>query len=116
MSINKEKRRLKIRKSIRSKISGTKERPRVSVFKSNKAIYSQIIDDISGSTLVSCSSVDIKKFGKNNIESSKEVGVKLAEKAKKKGIKKVLFDRGGYVYHGKIKSFAEGAREGGLIF
>lgn len=116
MSINKEKRRLKIRKSIRSKISGTKERPRVSVFKSNKAIYSQIIDDMSGNTLVSCSSVDIKKFGKNNIESSKEVGMKLAEKAKKKGIKKVLFDRGGYVYHGKIKSFADGAREGGLIF
>lgn len=116
MSVNKEKRRLKIRKSIRSKISGTKERPRVSVFKSNKAIYSQIIDDMSGNTLVSCSSVDIKKFGKNNIESSKEVGIKLAEKAKKKGIKKVLFDRGGYVYHGKIKSFADGAREGGLIF
>ena len=116
MSINKQKRRLKIRKSIRSKISGTKERPRVSVFKSNKAIYSQIIDDMSGNTLVSCSSVDIKKFGKNNIESSKEVGIKLAEKAKKKGIKMVLFDRGGYVYHGKIKSFADGAREGGLIF
>ena len=116
MSINKEKRRLKIRKSIRSKISGTKERPRVSVFKSNKAIYSQIIDDMSGNTLVSCSSVDIKKFGKNNIESSKEVGIKLAEKAKKEGIKKVLFDRGGYVYHGKIKSVADGAREGGLIF
>ena len=116
MSVNKEKRRLKIRKSIRSKISGTKERPRVSVFKSNKAIYSQIIDDMSGNTLVSCSSVDIKKFGKNNIESSKEVGMKLAEKAKKKGIKKVHFDRGGYVYHGKIKSFADGAREGGLIF
>ena len=116
MSVNKEKRRLKIRKSIRSKISGTKERPRVSVFKSNKAIYSLIIDDMSGNTLVSCSSVDIKKFGKNNIESSKEVGMKLAEKAKKKGIKKVLFDRGGYVYHGKIKSFADGAREGGLIF
>ena len=116
MSINKEKRRLKIRKSIRSKISGTKERPRVSVFKSNKAIYSQIIDDMSGNTLVSCSSVDIKKFGKNNIESSKEVGIKLAEKAKKKGIKMVLFDRGGYVYHCKIKSFADGAREGGLIF
>ena len=116
MSVNKEKRRLKIRKSIRSKISGTKERPRVSVFKSNKAIYSQIIDDMSGNTLVSCSSVDIKKLGKNNVESSKEVGMKLAEKAKKKGIKKVLFDRGGYVYHGKIKSFADGAREGGLIF
>ena len=71
---------------------------------------------MSGNTLVSCSSVDIKKFGKNNVESSKEGGMKLAEKAKKKGIKKVLFDRGGYVYHGKIKSFADGAREGGLIF
>ena len=83
MSINKEKRRLKIRKSIRAKISGTKERPRVSVFKSNKAVYAQIIDDMSGNTMVSCSSVEIKKFGKNNVESSKEVGLKLAEKAKK---------------------------------
>ena len=73
MSINKEKRRLKIRKSIRAKISGTKERPRVSVFKSNKAVYAQIIDDMSGNTMVSCSSVEIKKFGKNNVESSKEV-------------------------------------------
>ncbi len=116
MSINKEKRRLKIRKNIRSKISGTNEKPRVSVFKSNKAIYSQIIDDMKGTTLVSCSSVDIKKFGKNNVEASKEVGLKLAEKAVKKGIKEVLFDRGGYLYHGRIKSFAEGAREGGLIF
>ena len=116
MSINKEKRRLKIRKGIRSKISGTKQRPRISIFKSNKGVYAQIIDDTCGNTLVSCSSVEIKKFGKNNIESSKEVGVKLAAKAKKKGIKEVLFDRGGYLYHGKIKSFAEGAREGGLIF
>ena len=116
MSVPKEKRRLKIRKSIRSKISGTKERPRISIFKSNKGVYAQIIDDTSGNTTVSCSSVEIKKFGKNNIESSKEVGVKLAAKAKKKGIKEVLFDRGGYLYHGKIKSFAEGAREGGLIF
>ena len=97
-------------------ISGTKERPRISIFKSNKGVYAQIIDDTSGNTMVSCSSVEIKKFGKNNIESSKEVGVKLAAKAKKKGIKEVLFDRGGYLYHGKIKSFAEGAREGGLIF
>ena len=91
MSINKEKRRLKIRKSIRSKISGTKERPRVSIFKSNKAVYAQIIDDMSGNTMVSCSSVEIKKFGKNNVESSKEVGLKLAEKAKKKGIKAVSY-------------------------
>ena len=103
MSVNKEKRRLKIRKSIRSKIIGTKERPRISIFKSNKGVYAQIIDDTSGNTMVSCSSVEIKKFGKNNIESSKEVGVKLAAKAKKKGIKEVLFDRGGYLYHGKIK-------------
>lgn len=116
MSINKEKRRLKIRKSIRSKISGTKERPRLSIFKSNKGVYAQVIDDMSGKTIVSCSSIEIKKFGKNNIESSKEVGLNLAKKAKKKGIKEVLFDRGGYLYHGKIKSFAEGAREGGLIF
>ena len=81
MSVNKEKRRLKIRKSIRSKISGTKERPRISIFKSNKGVYAQIIDDTSGNTMVSCSSVEIKKFGKNNIESSKEVGVKLAAKS-----------------------------------
>jgi len=116
MSFNKRNRRLKIRKSIRSKLFGTKKRPRVSIFKSNRAIYSQIIDDMNGNTIVSCSSSEIKKFGKNNISSCKEVGMKLAEKAKKKGIKNVLFDRSGYLYHGKVKSFAEGAREGGLIF
>ena len=116
MSFNKNKRRLKIRKSIRSKIFRTNERTTISIFKSNKAIYSQIIDDNLGLTLVSCSSNDIGKFGKNNIDTSKEVGIKLAKKATKKGISKVLFDRGGYLYHGKIKSFADGAREGGLIF
>ena len=116
MSFDKESRRLKIRKSIRSKISGTKERPRISVFRSNKSIYSQIIDDTNGHTLVSSSSSDVKMFGKNNLESCKKVGLKLAEKAKKKGIKSVLFDRSGYRYHGRIKSFADGAREGGLKF
>ena len=116
MSFSKENRRLKIRKSIRSKIVGTKDRPRLTVFKSNKAIYSQIIDDIAGNSLISCSSSEIKKFGNNNMISCKEVGLKLAEKAKKKKINKVLFDRSGYLYHGKIKSFADGAREGGLIF
>ena len=90
MSFSKESRRLKIRKSIRSKIVGN--------------------------TLISCSSSEIKKFGNNNVTSCKEVGLKLAEKAKKKKINKVLFDRSGYLYHGKIKSFADGAREGGLIF
>ena len=116
MSFNKESRRLKIRMSIRARLFGTKKRPRVSIFKSNRAIYSQIIDDMNGNTIVSCSSLEIKKFGKNNIFSCKEVGIKLAEKAKKKGIKNVLFDRSGYLYHGRIKSFADGAREGGLIF
>ena len=116
MSFDKESRRLKIRKSIRSKISGTKERPRISVFRSNKSIYSQIIDDINGHTLVSSSSSDVKMFGKNNLESCNKVGLNLAEKAKKKGIKSVLFDRSGYRYHGRIKSFADGAREGGLKF
>ena len=90
MSINKEKRRLKIRKSIRAKISGTKKRPRVSVFKSNKAVYAQIIDDMSGNTMVSCSSVEIKKFGKNNVECSKEVGLKVAEKLRMKKYDPVL--------------------------
>ena len=116
MSFSKEKRRIKIKKSIRSKLVGTKERPRISLFKSNKAIYAQIIDDSIGKTLVSCSSSEIKKIGNNNIASCKQVGIKLAEKAKKKKIDNVLFDRSGYLYHGKIKSFAEGAREGGLIF
>ena len=116
MSFDKENRRLKIRKSIRSKISGTNDRPRVSVFRSNRAIYSQIIDDSTGHTLVASSSTEVKLFGKNNLESCKKVGLKLAEKAKKKGIKSVLFDRSGYRYHGKIKSFADGAREGGLKF
>ena len=89
---------------------------RISVFRSNKSIYSQIIDDTNGHTLVSSSSSDVKMFGKNNLESCKKVGLKLAEKAKKKGIKSVLFDRSGYRYHGRIKSFADGAREGGLKF
>ena len=112
----KTKRREKIRLKLKKTIRGNVDMPRLSVFRSNKNIYAQIIDDMSGNTMVSCSSVEIKKFGKNNVESSKEVGLKLAEKAKKKGIKEVLFDRGGYLYHGKIKSFAEGVREGGLIF
>ena len=108
--------RKKFRVSNKAKKVAKFGRFRLSISRSAKNISAQIIDDTSGNTMVSCSSVEIKKFGKNNIESSKEVGVKLAAKAKKKGIKEVLFDRGGYLYHGKIKSFAEGAREGGLIF
>jgi len=115
MSVTKIQRRTRIKKGIRRKISGTGERPRVSVFRSNKAIYGQIIDDVKGITLASSSSKDIGE-GSNNIEISKEVGKKLAERAKANGVESVIFDRNGYPYHGKVKAFAEGAREGGLKF
>jgi large subunit ribosomal protein L18 len=115
MAFDKEKRRLRIRRGIRQRLSGTKDRPRLSVFKSNKGIYAQIIDDTAGHTLASASS---KELGKSeiNIGVSKEVGKKLAEKAKANGVEAVIFDRGGYLYHGRVKALADGAREGGLKF
>lgn len=104
---------------IRKKITGTTERPRLRVFKSNKHIYAQIIDDSLNTTLVSMSTID-KDFDlgeeKGKIGAAKVVGSKLAEKAKAAGIEKVVFDRGGYLYHGRVKSLSEGARDGGLIF
>lgn len=115
MAITKEQRRLRIRRGIRNKVTGTAERPRLSVFKSNKGIYVQLIDDEKGNTLAATSSSEIGKTCAN-IEISKEVGKKLAEKASGNGISSVVFDRGGYPYHGKIKALAEGAREGGLKF
>mgnify|MGYP000412764529 CR=1 FL=1 len=115
MAVSKLQRRKRIKLGIRRKISGTTTRPRVSVFRSNKAIYGQLIDDINGTTLVSASSKELGKAN-NNIEVSKEVGKKLAEKASAAGINSVVFDRNGYPYHGKVKAFAEGAREGGLKF
>lgn len=115
MAITKEQRRLRIRRGIRNKITGTAERPRLSVFKSNKDIYVQLIDDVNGHTLTSTSSTELGKANVN-IEISKEVGKKLAEKASSTGISSVVFDRGGYPYHGKVKALAEGAREGGLKF
>jgi large subunit ribosomal protein L18 len=115
MSANKENRRTRIRKSIRKKLSGTTERPRLSVFRSNTGIYAQIIDDSVGKTLASASSKDLEKKG-FTVEVSKEVGQKLAEKAIANGVSQVVFDRGGYLYHGKVKALAEGAREGGLKF
>src|SRR4028118_970832 len=111
----KESRRIRIKRSIRSKVSGTAERPRLSVFRSNTGIYAQIIDDTIGKTLVSASSKEIDTKGLN-VEVSKDVGQKLAEKATSNGISMVVFDRGGYLYHGKVKALAEGAREGGLKF
>ncbi len=115
MAINKTARRKRLRQSIRKKISGTGERPRISLFKSNRGIYAQLIDDVNGKTLASAST---KEMGKSsvNVEIAKEVGKKLAENAKSRGIETVVFDRGGYPYHGRIKSLAEGARTGGLKF
>ncbi len=115
MAVTKLQRRTRIKQGIRRKISGTTERPRISVFRSNKAIYAQIIDDINGHTLLSVSSKELKA-SKVNIEVSKEVGKKLAEKAKTAGVDSVVFDRSGYPYHGNVKALAEGAREGGLKF
>ena len=116
MSTTKDSRRLRIRQGIRSKISGTSQRPRLSVFKSNTGIYAQIIDDTKGSTLVSANSAEEGKTSHITIDKSKDVGKKLAERALAGGIQEVVFDRGGYRYHGQVKALAEGAREGGLKF
>jgi large subunit ribosomal protein L18 len=109
--------RIKRHKRVRGKISGTAERPRLSVFRSESNIYAQIIDDVAGNTLVAASSVE-KGFEGNggNIEAAKKVGAMVAERALQKGIEEVVFDRGGYVYHGRVAALAEGAREGGLKF
>jgi large subunit ribosomal protein L18 len=112
----KTERRLRIKRGIRKKISGTAERPRLSVFRSNTGIYAQLIDDTKGVTLVSVSTRELGDKTKLNIANSRQAGVKLAEKAKAAGIETVVFDRNGYLYHGNIKAFAEGAREGGLKF
>ena len=112
-------RRNRIRQRIKKVISGTSDFPRLSVFRSNKEIYCQLIDDINGKTLIQSSSrdksiIDLKLA--TNMEVSFNVGKVIAEKAIKEGIKKIKFDRGGYLYHGRVKSLADGAREGGLKF
>ncbi len=115
MAFSKSARREKIRRRIRKTVSGTADRPRLSVYRSNKEIYAQIINDVDGVTIASASSRDLKgSLAKK--ESAKEVGVKIAEKAKAAGVETVSFDRGGYLYHGRVLSLAEGAREGGLKF
>lgn len=108
--------RLKRHARIRNKISGTSECPRLSVFRSNKGIYVQIIDDVNGTTLASSSSVMLKIKNGGNVEGAKAVGKDIAEKCKKLKIKKVVFDRGGYLYHGRVAALAEAARENGLEF
>ena len=109
--------RTRIHKRIRRKLAGTPERPRLAVFRSVAHIYAQIIDDTKGATIVSASSVD--KDGKangGNVAAAKTIGKLVAERAKEKGIKSVVFDRGGYQYHGRIKALADAAREAGLEF
>lgn len=109
--------RIKRHSRVRGKISGTAERPRLSVFRSESNIYAQIIDDAAGVTLVSASTVEKAFEGSgSNCEAAKKIGAVIAERALQKGIEEVVFDRGGYIYHGRVKALAEGAREGGLKF
>ena len=111
------KARLKRHARVRRKISGTPEVPRLNVFRSDKHIYAQIIDDVNGVTLAAAGSVE-KGFEGNggNVEAAKKIGALVAERALKKGIEEVVFDRGGYIYHGRVQALAEGAREAGLKF
>ncbi len=116
MKLSKSARRNRIHKRIRRRITGTASCPRISVFRSNKEIYVQIIDDVNSTTLLATSSRELTEKAGNKVEQSKQVGKLLAEKASAANISKVVFDRSGYLYHGRIKSLAEGAREGGLNF
>lgn len=118
--IDKNKARLKRHLRVRKKIQGTAERPRLNVFRSAKHIYAQIIDDVQGVTLVSASTVD-KSFGESlsnggNVEAARQVGELIAKRAKEKGIERVVFDRGGYLFHGRVQALADAARESGLEF
>ncbi|OAB79591.1 50S ribosomal protein L18 [Cochleicola gelatinilyticus] len=118
MALSKNDRRDRLRFRIRKTISGTEQRPRLAVFRSNKEIYAQLIDDVNGKTITAASSrdKDIDASKVNKVEAAKLVGKAIAEKAQKAGVDAVSFDRGGYLYHGRVKSLAEGAREGGLKF
>ncbi|MCB9202091.1 MAG: 50S ribosomal protein L18 [Flavobacteriales bacterium] len=118
MALTKKEKRIRVKRRVRKNIYGTLERPRLSVYRSNKEIYAQLVDDNAGKTLASFSSRDksLAKAGGTKSEISSEVGKKLAEKAKGLGIETVVFDRNGFLYHGRVKSLAEGAREGGLKF
>jgi len=116
MALSKAERRQRIKYRIRKRLSGSGERPRMTVYRSNKQIYVQLVDDVSGQTLVSASSKEkeIASQKVNKIEQAKLVGKRIAEKAKEKGIESVVFDRNGYLYHGRVKNLADAARESGL--
>lgn len=115
MKRTKKQSRQRIHMRVRKKVNGTAERPRLSVFRSNTSIYCQLIDDLKGHTLAAADSREAATAGSKS-EQAKAVGQLIAEKARAAGIEKVVFDRGGYLYHGRVKSLAEGAREGGLQF
>ncbi|MDO5461688.1 MAG: 50S ribosomal protein L18 [Bacteroidales bacterium] len=112
--ITKQERRIKIKYRVRNKISGTLERPRMTVFRSNKQVYVQIIEDLNGRTLAAASSLGMEKMPKK--EQAAKVGELIAQKAQEAGITTVVFDRNGYLYHGRVKEVAEAARKGGLKF
>lgn len=114
MTTKKVERRMKIKFRIRKSVNGTAERPRLSVFRSNKQIYAQIINDVNGTTLASASSLALEKLSKS--EQAQKVGELIAEHAKTAGITTVVFDRNGYLYHGRVKELADAARKGGLNF
>ena len=116
MALSKAERRQRIKYRIRKRLSGSEARPRMSVYRSNKQIYVQLVDDVTGQTLVSASSKEkeIASQKVNKIEQAKLVGKRIAEKAKEKGIETVVFDRNGYLYHGRVKNLADAARESGL--
>jgi large subunit ribosomal protein L18 len=118
MALTKSQRRTRIKMRVRKVVTGTTEAPRLSVFRSNKAIYAQLIDDISGKTLATASSIEkeLAASKATKMEIATQVGKALAERATQAGIEKCRFDRNGYLYHGRVKSLAEGAREGGLKF
>lgn len=118
MALTKTERRTRLRMRIRKTVTGTESRPRLSIYRSNKEIYAQIIDDVDNKTIAAASSrdKDIDTSSKNNIEVANLVGKSIAEKAVKAGVETITFDRGGYLYHGRVKSLADGAREGGLKF
>lgn len=113
MSTKKVQRRSRIRRSIRNRVTGTAERPRLSIFRSNKQIYAQLIDDVNGKTLASAGSAADKQDGPK-VDQAKKVGQAIAERAKAAGVETVVFDRGGYLYHGRVKALADAAREAGL--
>jgi len=114
--VSKNEERTRRHARVRTKISGTPERPRLNVFRSNAHIHAQIIDDVNGKTLIAASSVEMKLANGGNVEAAKAVGAEIAKRALEANITEVVFDRGGYVYHGRVQALADAAREAGLKF